>query len=210
MDGARLLRTPAGGLDWNQMPPKPASWLEWRDMDIFTAVERKNLRELKRILAAAPGAARTIDCWGRTALMLACVEGEARFVELLLPWSDAAASDRDGVTALMLAAFGHPRCVELLLPVSDPLARDTDGWTALMWAASSGSEQCVTLLLPHSDATAATDSGMTALDIARKHDQLAQAQQIRRHLVAQGDASLLSAPVRTDNARMQPLAPGQG
>lgn len=179
-------------------------------MDIFTAVERKNLRELKRILAAQPGAARAGDCWGRTALMLACVEGEASFVEWLLPWSDAAASDRDGETALMLAAFGHPRCVELLLPVSDPLARDADGWTALMWAASSGSEQCVDLLLPHSDATAATGSGMTALDIARKYDQLARAQQIRRHLAAQEAASLLPAPVGTDGAHGQPLAPGQG
>lgn len=179
-------------------------------MDIFTAVERKNLRELKRILASDPDAARASDCWGRTALMLACVEGEARFVELLLPWSDAGASDRDGETALMLAAFGHPRCIELLLPVSDPMARDGDGWTALMWAASSGSEQCVALLLPHSDATAATDSGMTALDIARKYEQLAQARQIRRHLAQQGDPALLPAPVRQDGTAIQPPLPGQG
>lgn len=154
-------------------------------MDIFSAVERKNLRGLQRILDRDPGAARSTDCWGRTALMLACIEGEDAFAGLLLPWSDALASDRDGETALMLAAFGHPRCVELLLPVSDPEARDADGWTALMWAASSGSERCVQLLLPHSDADAATASGMTALDIARMHDQHARAQQIRRHMLEQ-------------------------
>jgi hypothetical protein len=125
------------------------------DVDIFTAVERKNLRELKRILGNDPLAARRTDCWGRTALMLACVEGEESLAEVLLPLSDPRASDRDGETALMLASFGHPACVELLLPVSDPKAQDADGWTALMWAASSGSPRCIELLLPHSDAGAA-------------------------------------------------------
>ena len=151
-------------------------------MDIFSAVERKNLRELKRILKTDPGAARDSDSWRRTALMLSCIEGEEAFVELLLPWSDPSASDRDGGTALMLASFGHPGCVKLLLPISDPKARDADGWTPLMWAASSGNEKCVELLLPHSDTTAATQSGLTALDIARAYDQQARAQQIRRHM----------------------------
>jgi ankyrin repeat protein len=155
------------------------------DVDIFSAVERKNLRELERILKKDPSLARNRDCWGRTALMLACLEGEDAFVNLLLPWSEAGASDRDGETALMLAAFGHPQCVALLLPVSDPMAGDADGWTALMWAASSGNEQCVELLLPHSDAGATNLSGVTALDIARAHDQQARAQQIRRHIVAE-------------------------
>ena len=153
-------------------------------MDIFSAVERKNVRELERILRKDPSMARDRDCWGRTALMLSCVEGEAAFVALLLPWSEAGASDRDGETALMLASFGHPACVELLLPVSDPLACDADGWTALMWAASSGNERCVELLLAYSDANATNDSGITALDIARAHDQQERAQQIRRHIVA--------------------------
>lgn len=152
-------------------------------MDIFSAVERKNLRELKRILKSDRLAARRTDAWGRTALMLACVEGEEAFARVLLPWSDPNASGRDGETALMLAAFGHPGCVELLLPVSDGRASDGDGWTALMWAASSGSERCVELLLPHSDAAAATGSGLTALDIARTYNQQARAQQIRRHML---------------------------
>jgi ankyrin repeat protein len=125
-------------------------------VDIFSAVERKNLRELKRILKSDPLAARRTDCWGRTALMLSCVEGEEALVRLLLPSSDPKASDRDGETALMLAAFGHPGCVELLLPVSDAFARDADGWTALMWAASSGSGRCVELLLPYGGAPAAS------------------------------------------------------
>ncbi|QOL49123.1 ankyrin repeat domain-containing protein [Massilia litorea] len=162
-------------------------------VDIFSAVERKNLRELKRILKSDPLAARRTDCWGRTALMLSCIEGEEAFVRLLLPCSDAMAADRDGETALMLASFGHPGCVELLLPVSEPMARDGDGWTALMWAASSGSERCVALLLPHSDANAATESGLTALDIARTYDQQARAQQIRRHMVETGDTGALDA-----------------
>ena len=154
-------------------------------MDIFSAVERKNLRELERILKKDPTLARSRDCWGRTALMLACLEGEDAFVNLLLPWSEAGASDRDGETALMLAAFGHPACVELLLPVSEAMAGDADGWTALMWAASSGNEKCVELLLPHSDASATSHSGVTALDIARAHDQQARAQQIRRPMLAE-------------------------
>ena len=153
-------------------------------MEIFSAVERKNLRALRRILKNDPGAACASDCWGRTALMLSCIEGEDAFVSLLLPFSEACSSDRDGETALMLAAFGHPRCVELLLPLSDPMACDDDGWTALMWAASSGSERCIELLLPHSDVNAPTSSGLTALDIARAYAREAQAQQIRRHMLA--------------------------
>ncbi len=130
-------------------------------MDIFSAVERKDLRGLTRILKKDPDAARRSDCWGRTALMLSCVEGEAAFVELLLPLSEAKASDRDGETALMLAAFGHPGCVKLLLPVSDPRACDADGWTALQWAVSSGSQACVDLLLPYGKPAAAADPGGT-------------------------------------------------
>ena len=172
-------------------------------MDIFLAVERKNLRELKRILKTDPMAARDSDSWRRTALMLSCIEGEERFVELLLPWSDASASDRDGETALMLASFGHPGCVELLLPVSDPRARDADGWTALMWAASSGNEQCVALLLPHSDTTAATESGLTALDIARAYDQQARAQQIRRHMAEVDAMNTAGAAVQPESSGLQ-------
>lgn len=168
-------------------------------MDIFSAVERKKLRELERILEQDPAAARNRDCWGRTALMLACVEGEVSFVELLLPWSDAKASDRDGETSLMLAAFGHPHCVELLLPVSDPLAGDTDGWTALMWAASSGNEKCVALLLPHSDVTATNQSGVTALDIARGHNNEVRAQQIRRHMEDEKVPNVTRAVAHAEN-----------
>lgn len=178
-------------------------------MDIFSAVERKNLRALSRILERDPAAARERDCWGRTALMLGCVEGEAALVELLLPWSDPNASDRDGETALMLAAFGHPACVELLLPASDPMARDADGWTALMWAASSGSEQCIALLLPHSDATATTDAGFTALDIARAYSEQARAQQIRRHMIEEGMIRA-AASVGQAEGNVAPREPGIG
>lgn len=173
-------------------------------MDIFSAVERKNLRALSRLLEKDPAAARASDCWGRTALMLACVEGEAALVELLLPWSDPNASDRDGETALMLAAFGHPACVELLLPVSDPTACDADGWTALMWAASSGSEQCVALLLPHGDATATTESGLTALDIARTYAEQERAQQIRRHMIDEEVIGAAGAVAQAEGSQVPP------
>lgn len=178
------------------------------DVDIFSAVERKNLGELQRILTKDPAAACSCDCWGRTALMLACVEGEDAFVELLLPLSDACASDREGETALMLASFGHPGCVERLLPVSDPKACDADGWTALMWAASSGSEQCVNLLLPHSDATAKTGSGFTALDIAQAYARQASAQQIRRHMIDEGSINPRGAvaPGERPGVRSEPGA----
>jgi ankyrin repeat protein len=180
-------------------------------VDIFSAVERKNLRTLRRVLHDVPAAARATDCWGRTALMLSCIEGDDAMVSLLLPFSDACASDRDGETALMLAAFGHPRCVELLLPLSDPMARDNDGWTALMWAASSGSERCIDLLLAHSDADAATPSGLTALDIARAYAREAQAQQIRRHLLASETADMAGSDTRLAAPGAPPasgIAPG--
>lgn len=76
-------------------------------MGIFLAVERKNLRELKRILKRDPLAARRPDCWRRTAQMVACVEGEDAFVRLLLPVSDPKASDRDGATALIDGGLGR-------------------------------------------------------------------------------------------------------
>lgn len=151
----------------------PALSSEADHVDIFSAVERKNLRELKRILKKDPATARGIDCWGRTALMLSCVEGEEAFVALLLPLSDARASDRDGETALMLAAFGHPGCVELLLPASDPKACDADGWTALMWAAASGSERCVELLRRHLADQEAIDAGGVVTLAASSNVQLA-------------------------------------
>lgn len=86
------------------------------------------------------------------------------------PSCDALAKNREGATALMLAArYGHEACVELLLPVSDALARDSKGITALMTAVCNGYEECVRLLLPVSDALSKDDEEMTSLMWAACH-----------------------------------------
>ena len=86
-------------------------------------------------------------------------------VELLLPESDANASNKNGQTALMYAArYGNKDLVGLLLPKSDAKATDKQGYTALMYAAFYGTEQMVKILLSKSDAKANNNyDGKTAL-----------------------------------------------
>ena len=71
-------------------------------------------------------------------------------VELLLPKSDAKATNQYGQSALILAArSGNVKSVELLLPFSDPKASSYQG-TALDLANSGGHNQIVRLLKQHS------------------------------------------------------------
>ena len=57
--------------------------------------------------------------------MYAAINGNIPCLKLLLPVSDALATDNDGWTTLMYAATGgNASCLELSLPVSDMLAKD--------------------------------------------------------------------------------------
>ena len=85
-----------------------------------------------------------------TALIYAAEYGTEKSVELLIPESDANATNNHGDSALMKAAKkGNVKSVELLLPVSNIIAINENGRTALDFAKSSGNDQIVELLQQH-------------------------------------------------------------
>lgn len=105
---------------------------------------------------------------GQTALMLAADEAQPECVRLLLPFSEAQATDVLGDTAMMKAAgvlaffgdvgmpafFGDAErateCVRLLLPHSDPRVRNRKGQTAIALAVRSELGAVADLLAPFS------------------------------------------------------------
>lgn len=82
----------------------------------------------------------------------------------LVRTNDPKAVDRDGRTALMLAAWqGGAAKVRALLPLSDPHQTDHQGVNALMIAAGMGDPDRVAALVPVSDPQARDQHGMNAL-----------------------------------------------
>lgn len=103
---------------------------------------------------------------GNTLLMQALHLRENECALALIPFSHARHKNRQGKTALILAASGGlEECVEALLPVSDVNDFDDGGMSALMRAASKGHERAIEVLLssPSAPAKAANKSGATAL-----------------------------------------------
>jgi ankyrin repeat protein len=88
-----------------------------------------------------------MDHNGRTALMLAAMNGHSENVKLLIK-HDINAKDMDGHTALMYAAMnGHYECVKLLLEYeADIHIKDKNGYTALLYASENGYTECVNML----------------------------------------------------------------
>ena len=104
-------------------------------------------------------------------LLLACAEGHADIVELLLRRnSDVDQSLDDGSTPLMLAAtMGHLDVVRLLLRESAHVeARRVDGTSALMVACGNGHDDVAAILitLGGADLEAQNTRGETALALA--------------------------------------------
>ena len=105
--------------------------------------------------------------WGATGL--------ARAVELALPHSDPLAQDKNGVTALMLAAGltidseTARKTIEAIAPLSDLSTQDGNGQTALAWALQKNRDwgaQSVAALAGGSDFKAKDANGRTPLMIA--------------------------------------------
>ena len=103
--------------------------------------------ELKELLRNPGCNALNADELGMTALMWATRYGYESCVRLLLPVSDASATDTDGWTTLMWAAnYGHEDCLRILLPVSDVQARDNKGRTASASARLRGNRSMTKLI----------------------------------------------------------------
>ena len=100
------------------------------------------------------------DCYGRTACMLACSNGNADVVEYLLGLSTIDLNDRDnyGMTALMLAcSHGRADVVKILLRRlgrhNDLNVRDDRGWTAFTMACVYGDKDIVQMVFRHPQVT---------------------------------------------------------
>ena len=110
-------------------------------------------------------------------LSLACINGNAAMIELLL---DAGADPdtvlAEGETALMTAArTGMVEAVELLLARGAHVdaAESWRGQTALMWAAAEGNAEVVAVLLAHgADVGAASRNGFTPLLFAAREGRI--------------------------------------
>ncbi|XP_074077132.1 photoreceptor ankyrin repeat protein [Macrotis lagotis] len=124
--------------------------------------------------------------------MVACYKGFDRIVVLLshCPFLDVNHQDKEGNTALMLAAqAGHITLVNYLLnyyPGLDLDQRDSGGLTALMKAAVQGRSDCVAALLMSGADLTAVDPirGKTALEWAALTDSfetMVRIRQLTRH-----------------------------
>ena len=107
---------------------------------------------------------------------------------LIVAGADVNASDHEGATPLMAAAFaGHAEVVRSLLHKGANVnAVDKDGHTALMCAAVAGHVKVVEVLLDAgADVNARDSKGRTALDHARKHKHREVVRLLRKHQAKQ-------------------------
>ena len=108
---------------------------------------------------------------GVNAFILACQNGHAQIVELLMKEqvADPNVQSKDGVNAFMMACHnGHTQIVELLLKKQvDPNAQDKDGVNAFMAACQNGHTQIVELLLKEQvDPNVQNKDGVNAFMVA--------------------------------------------
>jgi ankyrin repeat protein len=166
-----------------------------KDDPVVTAIGQGEQKALENVLAEAPDrakAANRADEHGRTSLMRAAYlnlaevgkvaetdETRMHMAEsLLINGASPTATDNDGWTALMWAAWsGLPKVADLLLQNGCPLdAADRQGNTALIIAARRGNVEVVQALLAKgADKTARNQAGLTALQAAelglKEHSQ---------------------------------------
>jgi ankyrin repeat protein len=162
LDRARVRALIAQGADPNEAQPDGMSALHW-------AVYHDDV-ETARLLVQSRARVAAANRYGVTPLSLACTNGSAALVELLL----AAGADPNTAlpgneTALLTAArTGKPGPVQALLARGARVdARDRKGQTALMWAAADGHAEVVqALLAAGADFRTPLASGFTPLFFA--------------------------------------------
>lgn len=122
--------------------------------------------EAARLIADGASATERVN-GGLTPLMVVAKLGFVECAQAVLPFSDMAAVDGYGRSALSLAAGGcaGPAMVELLLSAGPEQALIVDilGDSPLLRAASQRKAECVLALLPHGGARLAGSLGRTAL-----------------------------------------------
>ncbi|XP_016836128.2 photoreceptor ankyrin repeat protein isoform X1 [Cricetulus griseus] len=160
--------------------------------NLYWACVHNDPTELQARLDAgvSPEEASQVDSNGRTGLMVACYHGFGAIVALLsyCPFLDVNQQDKDGNTALMLAAqAGHMPLVTLLLNYFAGLdleRRDQRGLTALMKAAIRDRSECVVALLMAGADLSSVDPvrGRTALEWAVLTDSFDTVRKIRQLL----------------------------
>jgi ankyrin repeat protein len=149
----------------------------WRMTALHNASAQGSARAVAALLEADAAAGATVnaqDTYGRTALVLASVNGHEGAVRALL-----AGGARQGLlgnagrTALHLAAAnGHTGVVRLLCaaPGAPVDAQDSDGSSPLLLASRNGSEDAVRILLARGAQQGLRDSGgMAALHQAASY-----------------------------------------
>nr|XP_020740368.1 ankyrin repeat domain-containing protein 33 [Odocoileus virginianus texanus] len=147
-----------GGLDASEAlscPDNEASTPGCTLGALYWACVRNDPAQLQAMLedGVSPEEATQVDGNGRTGLMVACYHGFQSVVALLsrCPFLDVNQQDKEGDTALMLAAqAGHVSLVSHLINYYAGLdleRRDQRGLTALMKAAMRDRSECVAALL---------------------------------------------------------------
>jgi ankyrin repeat protein len=170
---------------------------------LLLAVQRGRLEAVELLLAAgADPKAATLA--GSTPLMEAAFAAEKDLVDLLMPLSDVEAADRNGCTALMVAASASPAACEALARVARLDARDQHGANALMIAAQS-EPLCVAVLAPLFSPEAVRELrngfGHNAIDCAVHLNQAESAQILveRARTAEHGGVSLFLSKVALRN-----------
>ncbi|XP_073937845.1 photoreceptor ankyrin repeat protein [Castor canadensis] len=151
---------------------------------LYRACVHNDPSQLQAMLdvGVSPEEAAYMDRNGRTGLMVACYHGFGSIVALLrrCPFLDVNQQDKEGDTALMLAAqAGHVQLVSLLLTYYAGLdleRRDQRGLTALMKAAMRDRSECADLT------SVDPVQGKTALEWAVLTDSFDTVQRIQQLL----------------------------
>jgi len=146
---------------------------------LCTGVKEENLRLIQLLLAKDETNVNEVGTEGLLPLWMACSNGHASVVELLLAASDIdvnQAKTTTGSTPLFMACQnGHATIIELLLSVSDidvNQARTDIGATPLLIACQKGHTPIVKLLLASSEIAvnqAETTTGVTPLFMASQN-----------------------------------------
>jgi uncharacterized protein len=141
------------------------------------AAQKDDLEAAGLLIRGGGANVKAANRYGVTPLSLACINGNAAMIELLLKaGADPNAALPEGETALMTAArTGKVEAVKVLLAHGAEVKSKESGHgqTALMWAAADGNQAAVEVLLEHgADIHAHSKGGFTPLLFAVREGRI--------------------------------------